>query len=175
MVTSRSRISGGRAYERYCAVAHTSWRPVVASSAVTAAPRPQPPKRKPACRTQMPRSTGSTQRWGLCVGRRPRNSRAVIVDWVKGRRLRVKRACVFRPGNGAIHLITGEPGIGKTRVASEFAREAAAMGTIFFPCDVDGAAHDRRQDEAEGRELNEKTAAGLTRTIRGAPGRTPAG
>jgi predicted ATPase len=31
-------------------------------------------------------------------------------------------------GNGALYLIAGEPGIGKTRLAGEFAREAAALG-----------------------------------------------
>ena len=42
--TSMSTTAGGRANERYCAVAHTVGRPVVRSMASTAAARPQPPK-----------------------------------------------------------------------------------------------------------------------------------
>src|SRR4051812_17551470 len=75
MVTSMSIISGGRAYDRYCAVAQITGRSVVRSSASMAAPSPQPPKRKlPPVDT--PGTTGSTQRCGLWVGSSPRNCRA---------------------------------------------------------------------------------------------------
>jgi len=73
-MTSMSRNDGGLAYARYCAVAHTSGRPVVVSSAATHAASPHPPKRKFAT-VLIPGVTGSTQRWGLWVGRRPRKSR----------------------------------------------------------------------------------------------------
>jgi predicted ATPase len=35
-------------------------------------------------------------------------------------------------GNGSIYLLPGEPGIGKTRLVSEFAREAATNGAAVF-------------------------------------------
>jgi tetratricopeptide (TPR) repeat protein len=41
-------------------------------------------------------------------------------------------------GNGAFYLIAGEPGIGKTRLAGEFARQAAAIGTrVWRGCSVE--------------------------------------
>ena len=43
----RLQPAPGRAYERYCAAAQTTGRPVVPSSALIAAPSPEPPKRKP--------------------------------------------------------------------------------------------------------------------------------
>src|SRR3954447_20941309 len=75
IVTSMSIMSGGRAYDRYCAVAQMTGRSVVRSSASMAAPRPHPPNRKlPPVDT--PGTTGSTQRCGLWVGSSPRNCRA---------------------------------------------------------------------------------------------------
>ena len=47
IVTSTSITSGDRAYDRYCAVAHTTGRPVVPSIATMAAASPQPPNRNP--------------------------------------------------------------------------------------------------------------------------------
>src|SRR5439155_7814030 len=60
------------------AVAQTSGRPVVDSRAATHAASPQPPKRKLAL-VLMPGTSGSVQRCGLCVGRRPRKSRTSTV------------------------------------------------------------------------------------------------
>src|SRR5690606_29711316 len=63
-------ISPGRAYDRYCAVAHTRGRSVVASSAPMAAPRAQPPKRN-CPSVEIPSVMGSTHRIGLWVGWSP--------------------------------------------------------------------------------------------------------
>ena len=63
-VTSMSITVPGRAYDRYCAVAHTTGRPVVPSIASIAAPRPDPPNRKPEP-VEIPGETGSCQRYGL--------------------------------------------------------------------------------------------------------------
>jgi hypothetical protein len=60
-VTSMSRTLGGLAYERYCAVAQITGRSVVPSSASMAAPRPQPPNRKPPP-VHNPGVTGSAHR-----------------------------------------------------------------------------------------------------------------
>ena len=65
-VTSTSMISGGCAFDRYCAAAHTTGRPVVRSNASMAAPRPQPPNRnRPS--VQMPGTISRYHRSGLCV------------------------------------------------------------------------------------------------------------
>ena len=76
--TSRSITAGGRANDRYCAVAQTIGRPVLPSIAEIAAPRPHPPNRK-LCPVEMPGVTGSTHRRGLWVGSRPSHSRASTV------------------------------------------------------------------------------------------------
>ena len=67
-----SSTSSGRAYDRYCPVAHTHWRADVASSAAIAAASPEPPNMKlPG--VEIPCVTGSFQRKRLWVGSRPRN------------------------------------------------------------------------------------------------------
>ncbi|MEZ5219886.1 MAG: hypothetical protein R2743_00190 [Ilumatobacteraceae bacterium] len=59
-----SRISPGFAYDRYCAVAQIVCRPLVPSSAVIAAPRPEPPNKNPPV-VLMPGVTSMLQRNGL--------------------------------------------------------------------------------------------------------------
>src|SRR5262245_734636 len=82
-ITSMSRIDGGLAYDRYCAVAHTSGRPVVCSSAATQAASPHPPNMKFPT-VLIPGVIRKTQRCGLCGACSPRNSLTSIV----GRRWR---------------------------------------------------------------------------------------
>src|SRR6476469_1050775 len=77
MVTSTSIVSGGRARDRYCDVAHTTGRPVVPSSAAMPAARPHPPNRNPPP-VHTAGVIGSTHRCGLWVASRPRNCRASI-------------------------------------------------------------------------------------------------
>ena len=74
-VIAISMTDGGRAYDRYWAVAHTSGRPVDCSSASIEAPRPQPPKSAPrpehSCGT-----TGSSHVFPSPERVRPKNERA---------------------------------------------------------------------------------------------------
>ncbi len=74
-MTSRSTTDGGRAYDRYWAVAHTRGRWVTASSASIAAARPTPPKRNPPDVVSGVR-TGRRHRSGSAVASRPRKVRA---------------------------------------------------------------------------------------------------
>ena len=97
-MTSMSMIEPVSAYERYCAVAQTTGRPVVRSMASMPAPRPQPPQRK-LPRVDTPGVTGMYQRVGLWVGCRPRNVLAST-----GREHREHRS----PGSPpAIHVPSG--------------------------------------------------------------------
>ena len=83
IVTSMSTTSPGFAYDRYCAVAQTHWRPDVPSIAEIAAPRPEPPNRKFPV-VEMPSVTGNFQRNGLWVGSRPRNVRESMAKPIVG-------------------------------------------------------------------------------------------
>ena len=67
--TSKSTIWGGRACDRYWAVAQTTGRPQVPSMAWIAAARPTPPNMNPPPGGPTQRSwfSGRYQRWGLCV------------------------------------------------------------------------------------------------------------
>jgi hypothetical protein len=74
-VMSMSTTDGGRAYERYWALAHTNGRPVVRSSASMAAPRPQPPNRVPRPEHSAG-TTGICQEQGSSVRASPKNRSA---------------------------------------------------------------------------------------------------
>ncbi len=56
-----SSTDGGRAYDKYCAVAQITGRPVVPSSAAIDAPNAQPPNKNPPP-VEIPGTTGSHHR-----------------------------------------------------------------------------------------------------------------